>query len=243
LRSRPPVSECAAIELLVRLAQKFGAHVHVVHLAAADALPILAAARTSGVQVTVETCPHYLTFAAEDIAAGATALKCAPPIRASVHRERLWQALASNEIDLVASDHSPAPPELKRLADGDFMRAWGGIASLQLGLRAVWTGASARGYSLRDLARWMSERPARLAGLSGSKGSIALGHDADFVIWDPDAEDVVIASQLEHRHPVTPYDGMHLKGRIHKTILRGQLVFDDGRFVPPIGGPLLGRNS
>jgi allantoinase len=132
---------------------------------------------------------------------------------------------------------------LKKLREGDFTRAWGGIASLQLSLRAVWTGASARGYGLCDLARWMSEVPSRLAGLSGTKGSIAVGQDADLVIWDPDSHDRVIASQLQHRHPVTPYEGMHLKGRIHKTILRGQVIFDDREFVPPIGKPLLGRNS
>jgi allantoinase len=243
LNSRPPASECAAIDLVTRLARKFGAHVHIVHLAAGDALPILDAARASGAQVTVETCPHYLTFAAEDIAAGATAYKCAPPIRASRHREQLWEALGAGRIDLVASDHSPAPPDLKKLSGGDFMSAWGGIASLQLALRAVWTAASARGYGLSDIARWLCEGPARLAGLSGRKGSIAVGYDADLVIWDPDAQDVVIASQLQHRHPVTPYDGMPLKGRIHRTMLRGQVIFEDGRFVPPTGRPLLGRNS
>jgi allantoinase len=243
LNSRPPESECAAIELLTRLARKFGAHVHIVHLAAGDALAMLDAARASGVQVTLETCPHYLTFAAEDIPTGATAFKCAPPIRGSTHREQLWQALGANRVDLVASDHSPAPPDLKKRADGDFMHAWGGIASLQLSLRSVWTGASARGYGLGHLARWMSEVPARLAGLSGAKGSIAVGRDADLVIWDPDPHDVAIASQLQHRHSVTPYDGMRLKGRIHTTILRGQVIFNDGQFVPPIGRPLLGRNS
>ncbi len=243
LNSRPPESECAAIDLLVALAAASGARVHVVHLAAADALGILEAARTAGLPVTVETCPHYLTFAAEDIARGATAFKCAPPIRAKHHRERLWQALGSGSIDLIATDHSPAPPGLKSIADGDFLRAWGGIASLELGLRAVWTGAAARGYGLPEVARWTAEAPARLAGLDRTKGSIALGRDADLVVWDPDAEEVVHPARLHHRHPVTPYAGMRLKGRVRKTLLRGELVFDEGRFVPGLGRLILGRNA
>jgi allantoinase len=243
LNSRPPESECGAIELLTRLAREFGAHVHIVHLAAADALSILDAARAAAVPITAETCPHYLTFGAEDIPDGATAFKCAPPIRASHHREQLWQALGSHRIGLVATDHSPAPPELKRIDEGDFIRAWGGITSLQLGLRAVWTGASARGNGLNDIARWMSEAPASLAGLSGTKGSIAVGRDADLVMWDPDADGVVEPLHLQHRHPVTPYAGMRLKGRIHKTILRGRVVFDEGQFVPSLGAVILRRNS
>ena len=241
LDSRPPASELEAIELLLALARETGAHVHIVHLAAADALKALASARAGGIPISVETCPHYLTFAAEAIARGATAFKCAPPIRASDHRERLWEALGSGAIDLVATDHSPAPPELKRLADGDFLRAWGGIASLELGLRAVWTGASARGYGLSDVARWMSESPARLAGLHTIKGAIAAGYDADLVVWDPDASDVVEASRLQHRHPVTPYDGMRLKGRIWKTLVRGEAIFEEGEFVPELGKPIFGR--
>jgi allantoinase len=243
LVSRPPESECAAIELLAALARTSGAHVHIVHLAAATALPILQTARAAGLSMTVETCPHYLTFAAGDVARGATAFKCAPPIRENDHRERLWQGLGSGEIDLIATDHSPAPSELKRLVDGDFLRAWGGVASLELGLRAVWTGASARGYSLEHVAHWMAKAPARLAGLDRTKGSIAVGHDADLVVWDPDAEDVVDPSRLQHRHPVTPYAGMRLKGRIHRTLLRGDAVFDEGRFVPEIGRLVLGRNA
>ena len=243
LESRPPASECEAIELLIALARASGAHVHIVHLAAANAVTILDAARAAGIAVTVETCPHYLTFAAEEIANGATAFKCAPPIRSSDHRERLWDALGSGTIDLIATDHSPAPPDLKRLVDGDFLRAWGGIASLELGLRAVWTGASARDYSLSDVARWMAEAPARLAGLRGIKGTIAPGCDADLVVWDPDADDVVEASCLQHRHAVTPYAGMRLKGRILKTLLRGEIVFDEGQFVPELGKPIFGRSS
>ena len=159
--------------------------VHIVHLAAAEALPLLRAARAEGLPITVETCPHYLTFCAEEIPDGATVYKCAPPIRGRANRDALWQALVDGDIDLVATDHSPCPPALK--GDGDFVRAWGGIASLQLSLPAVWTGASARGVALDRLPEWMSAAPARLADLSARKGSIAAGKDADLVIWDPDA--------------------------------------------------------
>lgn len=243
LSSRPPGSECAAIELLAALAGKTGARIHIVHLAASNALPILDRARAAGLPITVETCPHYLTFASADIAHGDTAFKCAPPIREENHRERLWQGLGRGEIDLIATDHSPSPPEMKRLEDGDFLQAWGGIASLQLGLRAVWTGASARGYGLPDVARWMSAAPARLAGLDRTKGAIVVGHDADLVIWDPEDEEVIDPSRLHHRHPLTPYAGLSLKGRIHRTILRGQTVFEDGRSVPGLGRFILGRQE
>jgi allantoinase len=189
------------------------------------------------VAISCETCPHYLTFAAEQIASGATPFKCAPPIRSSRDREGLWRGLTSGEIDLIASDHSPAPAALKR---GDFLTAWGGIASLQLGLAAVWTGASMRGLSFDWLARWMSAAPATLAGLGRSKGAIAVGQDADVVIWDPDAAQTVDPSALSHRHPITPYAGMPLRGRVRTTILRGTVVFDDGFFAEPAGRMILG---
>ncbi len=239
LESRPDACEQAAIEMLVRLATPCGAHIHVVHLASADALPAIRAARAAGVALSVETCPHYLTFAAEEIADGATAFKCAPPIRSRANRERLWQALAAGEIDFVATDHSPAPPALKRLADGNFLEAWGGIASLQLGLSAVWTGAAERGIPLERLAGWLAARPAALAGLGAKKGAIAVGRDADLVVWDPDAETIVDAKALCHRHPITPYDGRQVRGRVLTTILRGTTVFDRGDFPsPPTGTPL-----
>jgi allantoinase len=241
LHSRPAEAEHGAIHLLVRLAREYGAHVHVVHLASGDGLPTLASARAAGVNVTVETCPHYLTFAAEEIPDGATAFKCAPPIRARHHRERLWQALKAGEIDLVATDHSPAPPTLKHLDDGDFVRAWGGIASLQLGLSAVWTGAAARDVPVERLARWLCDGPARLAGLQSRKGRIAAGLDADIAIWDPDAEITVGSEPLHHRHPLTPYAGLTLRGRVRTTIVRGEIVFDDGKLTGPPRGELVRR--
>ncbi len=239
LESRPPQAEGKAIELIVRLAREYQTPIHVVHLASADALPTLQAARASGLPITVETCPHYLTFAAEDIREGATLLKCAPPIRQRAHRERLWQALLSGDINLVATDHSPAPPSLKMMAEGDFVRAWGGVASLQIGLAAVWTSAAPRGAGFADLAKWLCEAPARLAGLSGRKGTIARGADADLVLWAPDAEFTVDPSNLYHRHAISPYAGMALSGRVVKTLLRGDVIFDGktcagipgGRFV------------
>jgi len=235
LNSRPDASECAAIEMLARLAVEFGARIHIVHLATANALPAIRSARAAGAALTVETCPHYLTLAAEDIVDGATAFKCAPPIRSRDNRERLWTALTAGAIDLIATDHSPAPPALKHLDDGDFVRAWGGIASLQLGLSIVWTGAAERGIPVERVAAWLAERPARLAGLA-TKGAIAVGRDADLVVWDPDQETIVDARSLQHRHPITPYDGRRLRGGVVTTILRGQTVFDRGEFVSsPIG--------
>jgi len=240
LDSRPPASEHAAIDLLVKLSREFDAAVHIVHLASRDALPSLQTARTAGARVTIETCPHYLTFAAEDIADGVTTFKCAPPIRSRGHREGLWRGLAEGVIDLVATDHSPAPPSVKRLDTGDFMQAWGGIASLQIGLSAVWTGASARGFSIEDVVRWMCREPARLAGLEARKGGIAPGKDADLIVWDPDAEWSVDPAALYHRHPVTPYADLRLRGRVVTTLLRGETVLREGRCVAePRGQALL----
>ena len=235
LASRPPEAEQAAIDLLIRLAREYRARIHVVHLASADALSAIAEARAEGLGITVETCPHYLTFAAEDIADGATAFKCAPPIREAGHRERLWNALRDRTLDLVASDHSPAPASLKHLEDGDFVKAWGGVASLQLGLAAVWTGASARGIPFETVVHAMAGAPARLAALGARKGAIAVGRDADLVIWDPDTEVTIDAAALCHRHPVTPYHGMRLLGRVVTTYLRGEVVFDRGGFGRPLG--------
>jgi len=240
LETRPAESEVEAIDLMIRLARESGARIHVVHLSTAGPLAAIQRARESGVAISCETCPHYLTFDSEGIAEGDTRFKCAPPIRGSSDRESLWRALAAGQIDLIATDHSPAPPALKLLEEGDFLRAWGGIASLQLSLAAVWTGASARRLPFDLLPRWMAGAPATLAGLAGSKGSIAEGRDADLVLWDPDAEQVVDPAALYHRHPITPYAGMRLRGKVRTTILRGQIVYEDGAFAEPSGKVLLG---
>lgn len=234
LASRPVAAELAGVDRVLELSARTGCRVHVVHLACADGIARIAAARNSGVRVTVETCPHYLTFAAEEVPDGATACKCAPPIRERSHRDALWQGLERGDIDLVASDHSPSPPALKCLESGDFLAAWGGIASLELALSAVWTGARERGRTLMDVSRWMARHPALLAGLS-RKGRIAPGCDADLVVFDPDVSWTVDLKALRQRHPVTPYAGLALRGRVLRTFVRGMCVYDGDRFSEPRG--------
>jgi len=230
LASRPDAAEVEAIRLMIELSRKYGCRVHIVHLSSIEALPYLRAARAEGLPITVETCPHYLHFAAEDVADGATLHKCAPPIRSRANRERLWRALEDGDIDLIATDHSPCLPEMKTLGNGSFLEAWGGIASLQVALPVVWTEASKRGISIVQVARWMGEQPAKLAGLERKKGAIREGHDADLVVFDPDAKFPVDAARLEHRHPITPYAGEMLSGAVEMTFLRGEKVFDRGEF-------------
>jgi allantoinase len=221
LASRPPVAETRAITRVIDAARASGARAHVVHLAAGEALPLLAAARADGVRITVETCPHYLALSAGEVAAGATEFKCCPPIRDAANRDALWDGLAAGDIDLIVSDHSPAPPALKQAGGGDFGAAWGGIASVQLGLPIVWTEARARGFELPDVVRWMSTGPADLVGLQ-QKGRIAVGADADLVAFAPDESFTVDPAALHHRHPITPYAGRRLCGVVRRTWLRGE---------------------
>jgi allantoinase len=216
--------------LLLSLCRQYKFRLHIVHLSASSALAELCAARAEGLPVSVETCPHYLHFCAEEIPDGATLFKCAPPIRSRDNREKLWQGLKDGIIDLVATDHSPCPPAMKRLDEGSFKTAWGGISSLSLALPVIWTEASRRGFTLTDLTRWMCEEPARLAGCFARKGRIAEGFDADFVIFEPEAEFVVTKDRLHYRHPVSPYLGEKLRGVVKATYLRGQCVFTDGQF-------------
>jgi allantoinase len=234
LASRPPEAELAAIERVVETARLTGGRVHLVHLSSADALPLLASARADGVRISVETCPHYLTLAADDIPDGATDHKCCPPIRSHDNRDRLWQGLADGVIDMVVSDHSPSTVALKRLDTGDFAQAWGGIASLQLGLPLVWTEARRRGHPLEDVLRWMATAPARMARVDG-KGAIAVGNAADLVVLGIDDELVVDPAALHHRNPVTPYAGRALTGVVRRTWLAGEPVDDEprGRLLAP----------
>jgi allantoinase len=242
LASRPRSWENDAVALLAGLCRRSGCRTHVVHLSSSDAVPLIAAARAAGAPLSAETCPHYLTFAAEDIAAGDTRFKCAPPIREAANREELWRALGGDAIDFVVSDHSPCAPHLKLAERGDFERAWGGISGLQFGLTAVWTGAKRRGYQLTDLARWLAERPAALVGLSARKGRIAPGCDADLVVWDPERAVVAGAGGIHHRHKVTPYAGHAMNGAVVATFVRGALVYQEGAFAEGARGePLLGR--
>ena len=243
LQVRPRAAENEAIALLLRLGGEFGARIHIVHVSSADALVALRDAKLAGGAVTAETCPHYLTFGAEEIADGATEFKCAPPIRERENREQLWQGLGDGTLDFVATDHSPCPPAMKLQEEGDFLRAWGGIASLQLSLPAVWTEARARGYAVTQLAQWLCAGPARLAGLAGRKGTIAVGGDADLVIWDAEAKFRVDAAQLHHRHKVTPYAGRELCGRVETTFLRGRKIFEHGEFSAGPVGHVLQRGA
>ena len=220
LGSRPPEAETAAIATVIAAARASGCRTHLVHLSSAAALPAIAAARAEGVRLTVETCPHYLTLAAERIADGQTQYKCCPPVREAANAERLWQGLAERVIDFVVSDHSPATADLKLLDEGDFGAAWGGISSLQLGLPLVWSGARERGHELGDVLGWMARRPAEVVGVAG-KGRIAVGYAADLVVFAPDEQQTVDASRLEHRLPVTPYDGVTLSGVVRATYLAG----------------------
>jgi len=242
-RSRPGTAETEAVALLLSLAEKHRARVHVVHVSSGATIPLLAAARARGVQVTAETCPHYLHFSSDDVPDGATEYKCAPPIRSAADRDALWQALLDGTLDAVVSDHSPCPPGMKAREAGDFMAAWGGIASLQLGLSVVWTGMRARGIALERLAAWMSVAPARLLGLSGRKGAIAPGHDADLVVLHPGEEFRVRADDLFHRHPLTPYIGARLAGTVHSTWVRGECVFVGDRSVLGMNGRLIHREA
>jgi allantoinase len=256
LATRPPRAELEAVGLMIRLADEFRTRVHIVHVSAAESVVAIAAAKAALVPVTAETCPHYLTFSAEDIPDGATEFKCAPPIRDAATRAALWEGLCTGALDMIATDHSPSTPALKRPGGvGDFMTAWGGIASLELSLAASWTRFRALGLSARqapgrafgvtessllaNLARWMSAAPAALAGLGALKGRIAQGFAADLVVWDPDASFVVEPARLQQRHKTTPYAGRTLFGKVLTTFVRGERVWDKTRLARAYGGGLL----
>lgn len=238
--SRPPRWELDAIRLLIRLCDQHRGPVHIVHLSTSEALPLVAAARAKGLPITVETCPHYLTLAAEDIPDGATQFKCAPPIRGRQNREALWQGLRDGIIDMVACDHSPCLPAMRAQESGDFSSAWAGIAALQLSLPVLWTEARQRGFQPEQLVRWLCTAPARLAGVDAQKGAIATGLRADLVAWQPEECFLCEPARLSHRHPLTPYDGRMLSGRVLATWLGGHKIFeDDTHHGPPRGRVLL----
>jgi len=239
LQSRPRAAENEAIALMIRLSRETGARIHIVHHSSSDAMPMLRQAKADGVRITVETCPHYLTFGAEEIPDGATEFKCCPPVRERENREQLWAALSEGVIDLIVSDHSPCTPHLKLKEQGDFMQAWGGIASLQFGLPVMWTNARERGFGPRHLTEWMSRRPAQLAGLDHRKGELKPGYDADLVVWNPEATFRVEPSIIQHKHKLTPYNGRTLSGVVETVFVRGQKVYDHGQFTAAPKGQLL----
>lgn len=243
LASRPPVAEEKAIALMIDLCRASGCSVHIVHLSSAESLAQLERARDEGLPISVETCPHYLFFSADSIGAGQTQFKCAPPIRGGSNRQRLWAALREGTIDLIATDHSPCPEDLKAFESGDFETAWGGIPSLGLALSVVWTAGRPENIAPEHIARWMSEAPARLVGLEGRKGSIAPGHDADLVVWDPDARWTVSRDVLHYRCRHTPYEGLTLQGTVERTYLRGRPIYRNGELVDEPLGEILTRAS
>jgi len=238
LASRPRKWENDAIELMARLAGETNAHLHVVHLSSSDALSTLAETRKRGVPITVETCHHYLTYCSEEIPDGHTEYKCAPPIRERENREQLWKSIADGTIDFAVSDHSPCTPNLKERHSGDFMKAWGGIAGLQFSLSVFFTGAIARGFDLARVSRALSTSPAAFVGLT-QKGSIEVGKDADFAVFDTDARLRVDAGMIAHRHDVSPYIGMQLTGLVKETWLRGRQIFGGDISMLPSGRPIL----
>ncbi len=236
LWSRPDEAELSAIQLMISLCREYRFRLHIVHLATSKALELLRAAKVEGLPVSVETCPHYLYFSSDKIRDGQTLFKCAPPIRSHENCEKLWHGLREGVIDLVATDHSPCPPEMKRLSERSFRTAWGGIASLSLVLPVMWTAANGRGFTLCDIARWMAEGPARLAGCQSRKGRLAKGFDADFVVFEPEAEFIATEERLYYRHRVSPYLEEKLRGVVKATYLRGNCIFADGEFPGESGG-------
>jgi allantoinase len=245
LESRPRKAEDEAVALMIRLSRETGARVHIVHHSSADALPLLRAAKAEGLPITVETCPHYLSFCAEEIDEGATEFKCCPPIRERENRVQLWDALEEGLIEMVVSDHSPCPPEMKLRESGDFLQAWGGISSLQFRLPVMWTEASRRAStaSLNQLVQWLASAPAKLVGLEHRKGAIQEGHDADIVIWNPSRTFTLETSMIQHRHKLTPYLGQKLSGVVEQTFLRGEKIYDSGHFVSHPRGRMLLRGD
>jgi allantoinase len=243
LLSRPPQAETKAVEMMIRLAREFQARVHIVHVSSERSVPLIRRAKKEGARITAETCPHYLFFASGSIPNKRTEYKCAPPIRDAQNNRKLWGALRKGAIDFIASDHSPSPPAMKHLDSGDFFKAWGGIASLQLGLPAAWTKMKRGNDSLRHLARWMCSGPARLAGLEKRKGAIAVGYDADIVIWNPEKRFTVTSKMLQHRHKLTPYANQMLRGEVEATFLKGEMIYDRGCFPGTPQGALLRRGE
>ncbi|WP_028045331.1 allantoinase AllB [Cellulomonas sp. URHE0023] len=229
--SRPPVSETEAIAHVIDAMRVTGARAHILHVSAADSLGLIRAARAEGLPLTVETCPHYLTLRAEDVPAGGTQFKCCPPIRDGANQDLLWEAVLDGTFDAIVSDHSPATVDVKSVGDGDFGLSWGGIAGLQLGFTVVWTEARRRGVPLDAILPLFTTGPASVAGLDA--GVITVGAPAHLVAFAPAEEWVVDVQSLEHRNPVSPYDGATVVGRARTVWLHGEPVVRNGSVSSP----------
>jgi len=245
LDSRPKSWENDAIDMMIDLNREvksngLDCHVHIVHLSSSEAIANIEAARDEGISLTIETCPHYLTLASENIPDGKTLFKCCPPIREEENRQRLWQGLKDGAIDFIVSDHSPCTPQLKHIDSGDIEKAWGGISALQFGLPLIWTEAKIQGFDITDITRWMSEKTAKFIGMDHIKGHIKVGHHADFVVFDDQAGYEISNEMIKHRHKITPYVGRYVEGSVIATYLRGQKVYSNNMFSDkPVGQPLL----
>ncbi|MBY0508006.1 MAG: allantoinase AllB [Bryobacteraceae bacterium] len=233
LTARPVIAEVEAISRATRFAEETGARLHIVHISSGRGVAVAAEARARGVDVTMETCPHYLFFTVEDVERIGVAAKCAPPIRDAAEREALWTALLDGTLDLVASDHSPAAPEHKT---GDFFRAWGGIAGVQSTLAVLLNGHFERGLSLLRIAQLLSSKPAERYRLPG-KGSLALGYDADLALVDLSATHRL--RHLHQRHAMSPYLDSAFRGVVRRTLRRGETIFEDGRVTARTPGRLV----
>jgi allantoinase len=231
MASRPKEWEDKAIAMMIRLCEEFNCRTHIVHLSSSNSIEQIAKTKQQGLQLTVETAQHYLYFNAEEIKDGQTQYKCAPPIREKANNDLLWQALKDGIIDFVATDHSPAPPDMKRLDDGDFMKAWGGIASIQFALPVLWTAAKKRNCSIVDMAKWLCSNPAKLIGKQSSIGQIAVGYKADLVVWNADKLFTVTEDYIHHKHNITPYKGEQLFGVVERTYLGGDEVYSHDKFI------------
>ena len=225
LASRPAFWEDDAIALMIRLCEQFNCRVHIVHVSSASSIIQIEQAKQKGLPLTAETAQHYLYFCAEEIKDGQTQFKCAPPIRNKANNNQLWKALQNGILNFVATDHSPATPDLKEITSGNFLKAWGGIASLQIALPVLWTAAKQRNIGVEHIAKWLSENPAKLIGLEHKKGRIEKGYDADLVIWNPDESFTVTEQMILHKHKITPYLGEQLYGTVHSTYLGGMVVY------------------
>ncbi len=243
LKSRPAKWEDDAIELLINLAEEYKCKIHIVHLSSSGALEQINRAKENGIMISVETCPHYLVFNAEKIPPNDPFYKCAPPIREEDNCNELWKALKLGLIDFIASDHSPAPPEIKEIESGNYENAWGGIAGLQFSLSAFWSGASKRGFTLDEITRLMCENPSKLLGLDNKKGKIVPGYDADLIIWNPEEKLIVQEETIQHKHKGTPYATLDMVGVVKKTFVGGSLVFDNGEFISLSAGEIILNNT